>query len=551
MKIIFYILLLIGVIGFFLASYREMTAWKYYDTQKFELEIKKSILPSLWLAYIFKYISLLFVFTASSRMVINQKIHFIEMMMHVFALFLIVYKEDKFDKFYGYLVPDLYLSRIISSYALGVTYGIFVWPLCNLGFSRGSSLYFQNIMNLAGKIFNANIVQNNLILVCAYFTCFISLVFVIAIISEGLRRVFKIERSIPWGASRKYIRYWHAVRPGKVLFYDDFKKLSNKIFLKYRRHARVSKFLNAFGGKVILGERVYLRHAFTPMNIVISLFVSSIGLWGWIPAESKRHLKSILFFLLDKMKLLSIGDWGSLASMLTAVILIVGIVLAYVNKPSITLGVRNSRFSQAAEALVKIELKYSEIYRKHAEIYLDSLVRNTYKSYDLLESDIIPDYYRSIGFNFYQDMTIRSRQMMITVFDNYDNIYESVASLDKIYADTQNKSSLWGVRRFFIEKNLNFGLIEYGRILGGYTSYGKLFPNVRFSEEKRKIFSKNIQMGETESYYFKKYRDFIEGCEQGALEAHIVLLEIREALWVIGKSIDESRMEKILKSVKG
>lgn len=488
----------------------------------------------------------------SFGMVINNKINFTEFCIYLCVLILLLVNEGKIEKLYDYFSHKIKISNLLASYILGAVYGALFWKLLNYGLANGSAIYFRIIKDMVESFFENQKLDASLLLTCAYIVCGISIVFAIAIIAESIRDIFSIERFIPYGTVKENIKYWHAVNPGEILYYDDFEKLSIKIFRRRRLSLRISRVLNIFGGRIIIGGRIYLHYAFTPLTVFISLIITSLGLWEELPNYSRKTINDFIKSVCENLISLNLSSWGSIASILTAGLVVLGVALAYLNKTSIISGVRESRFTQAAEALAKIELNYLEICKNHEHPYLSALVMNLYKSYDLLESACIPNSYKSTGFNFCQkhEKTIFYGNSMI-VLDSYPEIEKTILNLDRIYDDTPNKSSLWNLRVFFIEKNLNAGIIEYSRILSGFRSFAQHFPDARFSEERYKFISKNINSRNSDSYYFKKYRDFIEDCEAEVLEVFIVMLEIRNALYEIEKSLRESKIEKILKSVKG
>lgn len=288
------------------------------------------------------------------------------------------------------------------------------------------------------------------------FALFLTTVLTLVLLSTALLCVCGAQEHAGYATVSDAIHKWHRKHLNKIMHGDDFEKISAVLGAKVANKAKVRKILRAFGATSLSGTYFYLSAVFTKVNLAIGAIITGWGLWFIIPESQQESAER---FVSDNIFKIQFSEWDSWASIVTGILLVVGICFAYSRVEQISPIFRSYNYDKAIEKISELYTGYSnllDIWIKHYEPNLSRHLNDVYHAYleNISEGHKVITVAGIYKFNnpgfFYRDGEISDADELLKILDSIDQIFEGM----------HNKTEATIVRKFLLKHNLLFGYLD-------------------------------------------------------------------------------------------
>lgn len=384
------------------------------------------------------------------------------------------------------------------------------------------------------------------------FALFLTTVLTLVLLSTALLCVCGAQEHAGYLTVRDAIHKWHRKHLNKIMHGDDFEKISAALDAKVANKAKVRKILRMFGATSLSGTYFYLNAVFTKVNVAIGVILTGWGLWFVIP-ESRQE--SAERFISDKILKIQFSEWDSWASIVTGVLLVVGIYFAYLRVEQISPIFRSYNYEKAVEKISGLYTGYSnllDIWIEHYESNLSRHLNDVYYAY--LEN--ISEGHKVITVAGIYKFNTPGFSHRADEISHIDELLKILDSIDQIFEEIHNKTEATVVRKFLLKHNLLFGYLDQYQFIDGYSKFSEQFEIPGNAGKKIGSATENFRNSYFDSVQSMQKvraetRSFIVRTELDILMTYLRIREVKRTVSAISGMHRKNVKEKISGAISG
>lgn len=384
------------------------------------------------------------------------------------------------------------------------------------------------------------------------FALFLTTVLTLVLLSTALLCVCGAQEYAGYATVSDAIHKWHRKHLNKIMRGDDFEKISAVLDAKVANKAKVRKILRMFGATSLSGIYFYLNAVFTKVNLAIGAIITGWGLWSIIPESQQESAER---FVSDNIFKIQFSEWDSWASIVTGILLVVGICFAYSRVEQISPIFRSYNYDKAIEKISELYTGYSsllDIWVEHYESNLSRYLNDVYYAYleNISESHEVITVAGIYKFN---NPGFSNRVVEIS---HVEELLKILDSIDQIFEGMRNKTEVTIVRKFLLKHNLLFGYLDQYQFIDGYSKFSEKFEvpgNYREKIESAADKFRNSYFDSAQSMQKVRAetRSFIVRTELDILMTYLRIREVNRTVNAISGMHRKSVKEKISGAISG